>query len=171
MAEKPTSSRTMQTTLGAPSGALGGSNGAQSGTESRISTLIVPLNRSPTAYPFQPVASPQLAPRAVPGCDRGPQSHSTRRRENRQERRQAFALQARQASNKDEPGTHLWSGHHPPRVKHGDPTRTADPDGDVLGSRTGARSPHGWAVQFMTVLLAALAICGAFIRYVVAKGH
>src|SRR5215469_2316265 len=44
MAENPTSSSTMYTTLGAPSGALGGSNGAQSGTESRISTLIVPLN-------------------------------------------------------------------------------------------------------------------------------
>src|SRR6476620_9840654 len=47
IAEKPTSSSTMYTTLGAPSGALGGSNGAQSGSESRISTLIVPLNSEP----------------------------------------------------------------------------------------------------------------------------
>src|SRR6266498_92843 len=46
MAENPTSSSTIYTTLGAPSGALGGSNGVQSGTESRISTLIVPLNGS-----------------------------------------------------------------------------------------------------------------------------
>src|SRR3954449_12686827 len=44
MAEKPTSSSTTYTTLGAPSGALGGSKGDQSGTESRMSTLIVPLN-------------------------------------------------------------------------------------------------------------------------------
>src|SRR6516164_5828704 len=44
MAENPTSSSTMYTTLGAPSGAFGGSNGVQSGTESRMSTLMVPLN-------------------------------------------------------------------------------------------------------------------------------
>src|SRR4051812_26365521 len=46
MAEKPTSSSTTYTTLGAPSGALGGSKGDQSGTESRMSTLILPLNGS-----------------------------------------------------------------------------------------------------------------------------
>src|SRR3990170_3019860 len=51
MAEKPTSSRTMYTTLGAPSGAFGGSKGDQSGTESRMSTLIVPLNGSLTMSP------------------------------------------------------------------------------------------------------------------------
>src|SRR5208283_3245485 len=43
-AEKPTSSRTMRTTFGAPAGAFGGSNGLQSGTESRISMLITPWN-------------------------------------------------------------------------------------------------------------------------------
>src|SRR3954452_10404265 len=46
IAENPTSSSTMYTTLGAPSGAFGGSNGDQSGTESLMSTLIVPLNGS-----------------------------------------------------------------------------------------------------------------------------
>src|SRR3954451_20107748 len=51
IAEKPTSSSTMYTTLGAPSGAFGGSNGDQSGTESRMSTLIVPLNCSLTTLP------------------------------------------------------------------------------------------------------------------------
>src|SRR5215472_15837242 len=49
MAENPTSSSTMYTTLGAPSGALGGSNGAQSGTESLMSTLMVPRNGLPIA--------------------------------------------------------------------------------------------------------------------------
>ena len=44
----------MYTTLGAPSGAFGGSNGDQSGTESRMSTLIVPLNRSLTSLPLPP---------------------------------------------------------------------------------------------------------------------
>src|SRR5215472_15397179 len=54
MAEKPTSSRTMQTTFGAPSGAFGGSKGDQSGTESLMSTLMVPLNGSLTARSFPP---------------------------------------------------------------------------------------------------------------------
>src|SRR5262249_15138024 len=53
MAENPTSSSTMYTTLGAPSGALGGSNGAQSGTESLMSTLMVPRNGLP--IPLLPV--------------------------------------------------------------------------------------------------------------------
>src|SRR6476659_8826553 len=44
MAEKPTSSSTMNKTFGAPSGALAGSNGDQSGSESRMSMLIVPRN-------------------------------------------------------------------------------------------------------------------------------
>src|SRR5262245_32976466 len=44
IAEKPTSSRTMSSTLGAPSGAFGCSYGPQSGTESLMSMLIVPLN-------------------------------------------------------------------------------------------------------------------------------
>src|SRR4051812_9317740 len=44
IAEKPTSSSTTYSTLGAPSGALGCSYGAQSGTESRMSVLMVPLN-------------------------------------------------------------------------------------------------------------------------------
>src|SRR5215472_525780 len=51
MAEKPTSSRTMQTTFGAPPGAFGGSKGDQSGTESLISTLMVPLNGLLTVTP------------------------------------------------------------------------------------------------------------------------
>src|SRR5882672_6157699 len=46
MAENPTSSSTMYTTLAAPAGAFGGSNGDQSGTESRMSTLTLPLNGS-----------------------------------------------------------------------------------------------------------------------------
>src|SRR4029453_14314169 len=46
MAAKPTSSKTMYTTLGAPSGALGASNGDQSGCESRMSTLTTPRNGS-----------------------------------------------------------------------------------------------------------------------------
>src|SRR6266516_7823880 len=54
MAENPTSSSTIYTTLGAPSGAIGGSNGAQSGTESLMSTLIVPLNASLMAPPCHP---------------------------------------------------------------------------------------------------------------------
>src|SRR5262245_25388373 len=44
IAEKPTSSRTISSTLGAPSCALGCSYGPQSGTESLMSMLIVPLN-------------------------------------------------------------------------------------------------------------------------------
>src|SRR6185312_13254086 len=51
IAENPTSSSTIYTTLGAPAGAFGGSNGAQSGTESLISTLIVPLNGALIAPP------------------------------------------------------------------------------------------------------------------------
>jgi hypothetical protein len=47
MAENPTSSSTMYTTLGAPSGAFGGSKGDQSGTESRMSMLTTPLNGLP----------------------------------------------------------------------------------------------------------------------------
>jgi hypothetical protein len=49
MAEKPTSSSTMYTTLGAPCGATGCRYGAQSGTESRTSTLITPWNDLPMA--------------------------------------------------------------------------------------------------------------------------
>src|SRR3954453_2775200 len=44
IAEKPTSSRTMYRTFGAPSGAAGWRDGSQSGTESRSSTSILPLN-------------------------------------------------------------------------------------------------------------------------------
>src|SRR5215471_19569607 len=44
IAEKPTSSRTMYSTFGAPSGAIGCVYGSQSGTESRMSVLIVPRN-------------------------------------------------------------------------------------------------------------------------------
>ena len=64
MAEYPTSSSTMYTTLGAPSGAFGGSNGAQSGSESRMSTLITPLKRSAIATLLRQAAwmsSPILA--------------------------------------------------------------------------------------------------------------
>ena len=49
MAENPTSSSTMYTTLGAPWGATGWRYGAQSGTESRTSTLITPSNDLPIA--------------------------------------------------------------------------------------------------------------------------
>ena len=66
MAENPTSSSTMYTTLGAPSGALGGSNGAQSGTESLMSTLTVPLN----ALPIRPAPFGDL--RGTPGPNRAP---------------------------------------------------------------------------------------------------
>ena len=49
MAENPTSSSTMYTTLGATWGATGWRYGAQSGTESRTSTLITPWNALPMA--------------------------------------------------------------------------------------------------------------------------
>src|SRR5262252_7116891 len=70
MAENPTSSSTMYTTLGAPSGALGGSNGAQSGTESRMSTLRVPLNALLIGSPVSVWACsvPVLVPHALAGC-------------------------------------------------------------------------------------------------------
>src|SRR5262252_8542148 len=69
MAENPTSSSTMYTTLGAPSGALGGSNGAQSGTESRMSTLRVPLNALLIGSPVSVWACsvPVLVPHARAG--------------------------------------------------------------------------------------------------------
>src|SRR5215470_4363897 len=67
MAENPTSSSTMQTTLGAPSGAVGGSKGVQSGTESLMSMLMVPLN----ALPIEPVSRPAFpVPVVVPLCPR-----------------------------------------------------------------------------------------------------
>src|SRR5215213_5560955 len=44
IAEKPTSSRTTYSTLGAPSGAIGWVNGSQSGTESLMSMSIFPRN-------------------------------------------------------------------------------------------------------------------------------
>ncbi len=44
IAENPTSSSTMYTTLGEPSGAIGCRYGSQSGTESLMSMLMVPLN-------------------------------------------------------------------------------------------------------------------------------
>ena len=44
MAEKPTSSRTTYSTLGAPSGASGWVYGSQSGVESLMSMLTVPAN-------------------------------------------------------------------------------------------------------------------------------
>src|SRR5512132_4547447 len=49
MAENPTASSTMYTTLGAPWGANGWRYGAQAGTESRRSTLITPSNDLPMA--------------------------------------------------------------------------------------------------------------------------
>src|SRR5215471_7622121 len=66
MAENPTSSSTMYTTLGAPSGALGGSNGAQSGTESLMSTLMVPRNGLPIA--LFPRSAISVVPRPEPGA-------------------------------------------------------------------------------------------------------
>src|SRR5262249_59641052 len=44
IAEKPTSSRTTYSTLGAPPGAIGCLYGSQSGVESLMSMLTVPLN-------------------------------------------------------------------------------------------------------------------------------
>src|SRR4051794_8488687 len=71
MAEKPTSSSTMYTTLGDPSGALGGSKGDQSGTESRMSVLITPLNGTPMIDSLAPTASPGAHDRSTGLCLRG----------------------------------------------------------------------------------------------------
>jgi hypothetical protein len=51
IAENPTSSSTMYSTLGAPSGASGWAYGAQSGTESLMSMLIRPLNEPRIVVP------------------------------------------------------------------------------------------------------------------------
>jgi len=71
MAENPTSSSTMYTTLGAPSGAVGGSKGAQSGTESLMSTLMVPWNalliRPVSVRRFAWYPGPNRAPGSSPG--------------------------------------------------------------------------------------------------------
>jgi hypothetical protein len=65
MAEKPTSSNTMYTTLGAPSGATGWRYGSQSGVESRSSMLMVPLNAFVMPFPPQRNHRSPLCPPSI----------------------------------------------------------------------------------------------------------
>ncbi len=70
IAEKPTSSSTMYTTLGVPSGAIGWVYGPQSGTDSVTSTLTTPLN----GLAINPVPSPLYRGRTP--SDRGPSARA-----------------------------------------------------------------------------------------------
>src|SRR5215469_2528830 len=122
MAENPTSSSTMYTTLGAPSGALGGSNGVQSGTESRMSTLIVPLNGSPTAHSFHPAAlkpgADHIGHSAMPADFQPRHATGKHLREGHAKPRQP---KARGHSHDDKRHAHLDTAHHPRRVTEAAP--------------------------------------------------